>query len=293
MTDEAGGPAIAQDVGEPAAPPTAGPATRHYSNSALLSTLLDALAAAGKPVTMIDADALTPVDELRTGGRAATIALAELLAPQPGDRVLDLRCGLGGMARYLAGHHGCQVTGVDVSREHIEVAEELTARSGLADSVRFRHAGGHPLPIPNESFDAAVMAHLSMTVADKAPVLTDAFRILRPGGRLAVCEFMLHSASDELTYPLPWASSERNSFLEQPAEYHRLLTSAGFDVDEQRDLAELAATELDRLRAGLDDELAMVGARVAMGENFRVKLDNLAAGIAQGLVGPVVLVASR
>ena len=266
---------------------------RHYTRIALLSTLLDALSAAGKSVSPIDSDDLSPLDELHTGGRPATVELADLLAPTSGARVLDLGAGLGGPARYLARHRGCQVVGMDLTREHVEVATELTERSGLADLVSFQEGSVTALPFPDESFDAAVLVHVGMNVADKAKLCTEAYRVLRPGGRFAVYDIMRTDEDTEPTYPLPWAGSAETSFLESPAEYRWQLTEAGFSVEAGRDLRALALEQLSRLLALPEDQLPPLGVHVLLGDTFRVKAANLADALRRDLLAPIQLVGEK
>jgi SAM-dependent methyltransferase len=181
---------------------------------------------------------------------------------------------------------------VDLTREHVEVARELTERCGLAERVRFERADVTALPFEPGSFDAAVLLHVGMNVADKAALGAQVHRVLRPGGRLVLYDVMRLTAEDELTYPVPWASSAEISFTEQPAEYHRLLTHAGFSVEHEVDLRELALAQFVALRE-LGDDLPPVGLHVVIGENFRVKVGNLAEGLERGVVSPVQLLAVR
>ncbi|WP_051343147.1 class I SAM-dependent methyltransferase [Pseudonocardia spinosispora] len=269
------------------------PVARHYTRNALLSTLLDALVAAGKTVSPIDSDDLASIDELHAGGRTATVRLADLLAPSAGDRVLDLGCGVGGASRYLARYFGAQVTGVDQSRDFVDVAQELSARAGLGELTRFERASVTSLPFEKESFDSAVMLHVGMNVEDKAALCAEVSRVLRPGGRFALYDVMRLSVEDELTYPVPWASNSGMSFLEQPAEYHRVLTGAGFDVEHEADLRELALEQAARLHELAADELPALGPHLVIGDRFRVKAENLAKAIGAGLVSPVQLLAVR
>jgi len=73
------------------------------------------------------------VDEFHVRGREATVELARRAALGPGTRVLDVGCGLGGSARYLAAEHECQVTGIDLTQEYVDVANALAGMVGLSD----------------------------------------------------------------------------------------------------------------------------------------------------------------
>lgn len=277
---------IDPDPGEPAV-------ARHYTRNALLSAMLDALAAAGKPTAPIDSDDLSPMDEMHTGARAATVEVVDLLAPEPGAHIFDLGCGLGGVGRYLARHRGCEVTGFDLTREHIDVATDLTERCRLSGSARFHQADITALDRDPASCDGAVLMHVGMNVADKAALCAEAFRVLRPGGRFVLYDLVLRSSTDELSYPVPWASSAEISFLEPAHEYHRLLTHAGFTVDDELDRAERALQQLERLLALTEDQLPPVGLPVVMGPGWRTRVTNLRDGLVRGIVAPVVLTATR
>src|SRR3954463_7125135 len=67
-------------------------------------------------------------------------AVAERAAPQPDDHVLDVGCGMGGPGRFLVDRFGCTVTGIDLLPLRVEVAEELTKRTGLAERISYRVA---------------------------------------------------------------------------------------------------------------------------------------------------------
>src|SRR5437879_12412275 len=95
---------------------------------------------AGKDIDHLTIDDLAPIDELHSRRRLATKELAEMLAPKPGERPLDIGSGLGGPARYLAKVCGYRVTGVDLPAEFVAVAIELARRTGLTGQVEFKQA---------------------------------------------------------------------------------------------------------------------------------------------------------
>ena len=109
------------------------PVAAHYSHGELPAAILRGLAATGKATDRIDSDELAAGDEFHIGGREATSALFDQLDWRPGVQVLDVGCGIGGPARYLARHRGARVTGVDLSPEFVKVARELALRCGLAE----------------------------------------------------------------------------------------------------------------------------------------------------------------
>lgn len=102
-------------------------------------------------------------------------------------RVLDLCCGTGDLTRLLAGWG--QVVGCDFCPEMLRVAQRKARRGEGWDGVRLVAGDALRLPFPDASFDAVCMAFGLRNLADPAAGLTEAGRVLRPGGRLAVLEF--------------------------------------------------------------------------------------------------------
>ena len=120
-------------------------------------------------------------DDLRYYGR-----LLATLAPQPGERLLDVGCGAGGAARVLArivGPTGA-VIGVDNSATMIGVAERRAA--GLELPVAYQVADGHHLPFADASFDACTSSGAFEVVDYPRRVLAEMARVVRPGGRVVV-----------------------------------------------------------------------------------------------------------
>src|SRR5262245_28598434 len=94
----------------------------HYKRRALGDVILAALKAAGKDIEHLTPDDLAPVDEFHSGGRNATMRLAQLAGINGSERVLDVGCGIGGPSRYLASKFGCRVTGLDLTQEFVALA---------------------------------------------------------------------------------------------------------------------------------------------------------------------------
>jgi ubiquinone/menaquinone biosynthesis C-methylase UbiE len=109
--------------------------------------------------------------------------LAELDAP-PGSRVVELGCGTGAIARMVAAWPGIgEVVGTDPSPILIERARQL---SDAHARVSFEIADGRDLPFPHASFDVAVLHRVLSHAPEPEQLLAEAFRVLRPGGRIVV-----------------------------------------------------------------------------------------------------------
>ena len=120
------------------------------------------------------------------GGMHIYRSLIAWAAPVAGERVLDLGCGSGGATRVAAeivGPEG-EVVGVDPSPEALAVACERTPEEM---PVRYVQARGERLAaLPDRYFDCAIASLVVDQVADLTPVLSEMYRVLRPGGRLGI-----------------------------------------------------------------------------------------------------------
>lgn len=103
-----------------------------------------------------------------------------------GERVLDLACGTGLIARLAAERVGPTgtVVGVDVAPDMIEVARSVPVPEGT--SVEWHEADAASLPLPDDSFDVVLCQMGLMFVEDKGAALSEIRRVLAPGGRLAL-----------------------------------------------------------------------------------------------------------
>ena len=130
--------------------------------------------------------------ELDLATRALTQRMIEAGRVAAGHHVLDVGCGIGDPARYLALSLGCRVTGISTSETGVRLAIEESAGSGVEDLVAFEVRDGMDNGFPNDHFDRVWVMESSHLMPDKRAMLAEAARVLAPGGRLVLCDIITH-----------------------------------------------------------------------------------------------------
>jgi SAM-dependent methyltransferase len=249
----------------------------HYARGDLAERILGALRDSGvgnRPTP----DQLAPVDEFHVRGREATEELAELAELMPGQAVLDVGCGLGGTARFLAARHGVKVTGVDLTAEYCQAGNLLSEWTGLAGEVKLVVANALELPFKDGSFDAVFTEHAAMNIADKPRLYGEARRVLRTSGRLAIYDIIKGPGGD-VHFPVPWARRPEISFLASEAELRTLLEDSGFEAVLWRDVTSPALQSIKERAAAFKGAAPALGFQLLLGpdasERFANQVRNL------------------
>ncbi|MCU4739803.1 methyltransferase domain-containing protein [Natronoglomus mannanivorans] len=159
--------------------------------------------------------------------------LAEL---EPRETVLDLGSG-SGMDMFVAALHVTEtgsVTGVDMTDEQIENARRL-AKEGGFHNVRVRRGHIESLPFDDESFDAVISNGVINLSAEKDRVFAEAYRVLKPGGRLALSDIISETQMPERIKSNAdlWAACIGGA--EQIDGYREMVERAGFEAVELRE----------------------------------------------------------
>ena len=124
----------------------------HWTRPGVLARIDAALTELGQDPQILTPEILATIEHLHSGGLATTREQAKRIALTKDSRVLDIGCGIGGPARYLAHTYGCRVDGIDLTPELIETGRVLTERCKLADRVALRVGNALELPYSEQTF---------------------------------------------------------------------------------------------------------------------------------------------
>ncbi len=197
--------------------------------------------------------------------------LAAMLAPSPADHVLELGCGWGGFAEWLAAERGCRVTAVTISRAQYEHASERIQRAGLGDRVDVRRCDYRDVA---GRFDHAVSIEMLEAVGEHywPAYFQRLHERLRPGGRAAL---QMITIADELfegyrrradfiqTYIFP------GGMLPAPTPLRRVVENAGLAWRDEFAFGEGYARTLADWHTRFDAAWPEIATRAGFDERFR------------------------
>jgi len=162
----------------------------------------------------------------------------QLLDLKASDHVLDVGCGSGGPALFLAREAGCQVTGIDVNEAGLRTGLALARQSGLESRVQFQYADvSEPLPFPEHSFDAIVCMDVMCHLPDRGRLFAEWRRVLRPHGRALYTDPVVVTG---LVSNADLATRSSTGYFEfaPPGVNERLLQQAGLTLVLSRDVTD-------------------------------------------------------
>ena len=152
-----------------------------------------------------------------------------------GKKILDIGCGQGRPACYLAEKYGAYVVGTDLEKNLIEHSKQRANKKGLSDQTDFQHVKAGPLNFEDESFDYVISSGAFTQISDKLATYKECLRVLKPGGVLSCYDWMKSEGeySQDMLY---WFELEGLTYAMETIDKHKeLFLAAGFSTAELTD----------------------------------------------------------
>ena len=265
----------------------------HYASKNLFNIIKQGLIKNGVDLDLVSPEDLSAVDEFHIGGIAGTRFVSEKLDLSNTSKVLDIGCGLGGPARFIAETYKSSVTGIDLTPSYIEAGVALNELVGLSGKVNLLTASALEMPFCDNHFDAAYMIHVGMNVANKKQLMSEAFRVTKSNGFFVIYDVMKLKDVD-IDYPLPWADKNTESAVELISNYESELVNAGFDIVEKEIKTKFAITFFQNMIENIKKNgPSPLGLHLLMGDNTSKKISNIFRQIYEEVLAPVVIIAKK
>ena len=166
------------------------------------------------------------------GGEDTTAKFCSELELRPGQKVLEIGCGVGGSSFYMARHFGVDVFGIDLSQNMISIAKDYwnQENSGIQHRVQFHIEDATKMEYPENFYDVVYCQDTILHIFEKKPLFENLFKCLKPGGKLMISDYC--RGEGEHTMSFRKHIKLRGFQLITIPEYVKMLEKVGFeDID--------------------------------------------------------------
>lgn len=175
--------------------------------------------------------------------------MAKQALVKEGLNVLDAGCGVGGAAIFLARNYSAQVTGVTLSSLQIETARHNAKKSNVEHATKFIKNDFTTTSFEDQSFDVIWACESSSSAPDKAKMLQEWYRLLRPGGKLILLDFFMTNKGESDTSDVlsKWCELWAMSPLVTVEQFASNLEQNGFNLLQQEELSSQIVPTIKRM----------------------------------------------
>lgn len=177
--------------------------------------------------------------------------LANKIGVQDGDKILDAGCGLGGSTFWLAKNYKVDVVGITLPASQVKTCEERAASLKFKGTTKFKQADYTKTPFKNESFDVVWACESVCHASQKNDFYKEAFRILKPGGRIVLAEYIRRerplSQANEKILRHKWLYNWAIDDIDTENEHYKNLENVGFENAEIENVNSKVAVSLRNL----------------------------------------------
>lgn len=211
--------------------------------------------------------------------------MADLAQITPKDVVLDSGCGYCGSAMWLAKNRGCKVKGVTIVPQQASVAKKAILKRGLQSQVEVLVEDFSQTTFLGGSFDVYWAQESLVQAENREKVLLEAIRVLKPGGRIILSEYMYREnppiTIEERNYMDVWLKGWAMSDFFTETQYQEMLKRLGFKEVKIYDITEHIKSSANRMK--LMSKMALSSAEVLgyWGVFSEERVSNVAATLRQ------------